>query len=293
MVKDECDVIEDFVRRNARFAQKLYVIDNGSEDGTLAILANLMQEGLPLAVYQYNATHFQQKLAINSLLGQVMAEADYSWVVPLDADEFITHSAGDLLALLDQAPPGQVCYLPWRNYFPIAEGAGLARRFVHVANEGAEVYKVIVPGNLILKGEISEGNHIFTIDGNAVPGVRLPAVIQHLPVRSAEQIVAKALIGSYRLALKPNRHPDEGKHWDDIAEYIRKHDYRLGLQDLQSIAYMYPAIVSTEQLPANLETAMSFDTEDLPLKYGQLAHGGVIQRLDSYLKIVTQNFLPS
>lgn len=292
MVKDECDVIEDFVRVNARYAQRLYIVDNGSEDGTLAILANLVQEGLPLSVYQHNSAHFQQKLVLNSLLRQMMAEAPYRYVVALDADEFITETADELIAAFDQVPENCVPYLPWRNYFPVeATGAGVSRRFVHRPGAGADVYKVVVPGRLAALGEISEGNHLFSSEGRVLPGVALPVVIRHVPVRSAEQIIAKALVGSHRLAVKPGRAPGEGYHWDQIAEFIRARNYQLGLQDLEAIACAYPAITPADQLAGDAADCVPLAIEGVERRYDHLCRGGTVLRLDAYIKKLTEQLI--
>ncbi len=51
MVKNEADVIEAFVRHNLAFMDALVIIDNDSVDGTREILVQLIQEGLPLVLF--------------------------------------------------------------------------------------------------------------------------------------------------------------------------------------------------------------------------------------------------
>lgn len=44
MVKNEQDIIEPFVRHNARFFDAMVILDNGSADNTRAILLELSRE---------------------------------------------------------------------------------------------------------------------------------------------------------------------------------------------------------------------------------------------------------
>lgn len=51
MVKNESDSIEAFIRHNLRFLDTLYLIENGSVDGTREILVELQREGLPIVLF--------------------------------------------------------------------------------------------------------------------------------------------------------------------------------------------------------------------------------------------------
>jgi hypothetical protein len=48
ILRDECDVVEAFVRHNAALLNRLYIVDNCSSDATPEILRRLAAEGLPL-----------------------------------------------------------------------------------------------------------------------------------------------------------------------------------------------------------------------------------------------------
>ena len=48
IVRNECDIVEAFVRHNATALDRLYVIDNDSSDATPEILRRLAASGLPL-----------------------------------------------------------------------------------------------------------------------------------------------------------------------------------------------------------------------------------------------------
>ena len=59
-VKNECDIIEAFVRHHAGLVDRIIVVDNGSQDGTSEILAALVEEGLPLAVLADPTLEYRQ-----------------------------------------------------------------------------------------------------------------------------------------------------------------------------------------------------------------------------------------
>jgi len=47
-VRNECDIIESFVRHNAAFLDCFYILDHRSTDATPVILRKLTDEGLPV-----------------------------------------------------------------------------------------------------------------------------------------------------------------------------------------------------------------------------------------------------
>lgn len=67
----------------------------------------------------------------------------------------------------------------------------------------------------------------------------IPVPLNHVPVRSKQQIIRKAILGSYAFALKKNRNPGEGYHWDLMAKKIREKNYNLNDRDLLEIALNY------------------------------------------------------
>lgn len=288
MVKDECDIIEAFVRHTLAHVDHLYLVDDGSDDGTLEILVQLVNEGLPLSVFRSAALHFQQGAALSSLMRQVAATRPHRWFVLLDADEFIRPPPGRTFAqVLAELPEDRAAQMSWMSFVPVAPWqptaqADLRSGFVADAHEVSSIRKVLVPGALAARGVIGEGNHLFRGDGIApLPPVDAPVALQHLPVRSGPQIVAKALLGSARLAIKPGRFPGEGGHWDRIAEFVRQRHYRLDLIDLQCIALRYPTIVDGSHLAA--ARPVGFVGPALALRYGELARPDVCGRLDRYI----------
>jgi hypothetical protein len=88
---------------------------------------------------------------------------------------------------------------------------------------------------------VTEGNHSALSARFNSPQKILEFKVNHVPVRSPRQILRKALMGSYALALKQGRQRGEGYHWDEIAKIARDNDYDIGLKHLMEIALYYAA----------------------------------------------------
>src|SRR5215470_3788379 len=88
-VRNEIDIIEAFVRHNARHVDKLIVLDDGSTDGTYDVLRSLRSAGLPLVLMREPSTGIEHGRQMTRLLHMAVQQFGADWIVPLDADEFI------------------------------------------------------------------------------------------------------------------------------------------------------------------------------------------------------------
>ena len=192
MVKNECDIIELFVRINLRTFDHLHIVDHGSSDATPEILARLVAEGLPVTVVRHDGLHQAQAEILTQAMRAAAAGGRHAWVVPLDADEFFQPPAGfqwrDLEATLGDTRYG---LLPWTTFVPVAQGwqdvdAPLHALFRRRASEPAQFHKIVVPRALALHATLVPGNHALH---GAIPSVELPLDLLHVPVRSAEQVL--------------------------------------------------------------------------------------------------------
>jgi len=71
-VRNESDIVESFVRHNAAFIDRLYILDHRSTDSTPEILRRLTEEGLPLTVSREDDGIFRQGPTMTRLIKQAM-----------------------------------------------------------------------------------------------------------------------------------------------------------------------------------------------------------------------------
>jgi glycosyltransferase involved in cell wall biosynthesis len=245
MIKNECDIIELFVRINSRHLDHIFIVDHCSTDHTREILVRLIAEGFPLTAYAYDASDFQQSQVITWLVRQIASSGTYDYIVTLDADEFINPKLGTFAeSLIASIPQGKCGHIKWESFAPIRDEyyfaeAPLFELFRQRLTENPQFYKVIISSSVGVNCTVTEGNHFATVNGQMVECLPVEATLQHVPVRSADQLYGKALIGNHRLSIKVGRGKSETTHWDDIAQLIRKNGYKLPYEDLLKIALEY------------------------------------------------------
>jgi GT2 family glycosyltransferase len=275
LVKNECDIIEAFVRYNLRILDGLVILDHESSDTTRAILQRLQDEGLPLAVLSGDEAPLRQALRTNLLLDRVRAARTPELVVPLDADEFIrVADRAAFVAALGACPAGMAPLVGWMTYLPMAsdDAAELdpLRRIRHRRVAEPIPYWKAVMRRKDLDDErfrFSEGNHrIFDPAGRELPWGPVEGVaLAHFPVRSAEQIRAKLYIGRMAERLSPDREPGQGVWWMTMHDRLATTDLRRP-EGLQSFAALYSAPEAVAPLLDPLP--------DIP--YARLAHADLI-----------------
>src|SRR5215472_5887707 len=119
MVRDEADVVEAFVRHNARVLDGLVVADHGSLDGTREILTQLREEGLNLRVVPIEEPGFFQSRRVTQLTREALSLHGADFVFALDGDEFLkVPSRAVLERALAAVPRGMHALIHWQTYVP-------------------------------------------------------------------------------------------------------------------------------------------------------------------------------
>ncbi len=225
MVRNEADIVEPWVRHNLAVLDGMAIIDHGSIDRTLDILRRLAGERLPLVLIDGKAPGYLQEQMTTALARQVFAQTGADFVVPLDADEFLkTPSRDAMRRALAAIPSGMHGLLHWLTYVPdFSRPAGdilaLLRGARRPAAERQVFYKAVVTRHLLdtPAAALGHGNHCVaaSLHGrleDAPPHARVRAghaAIAHVPIRSADQLVAKVAIKKLaRLAAGTDWQPD-------------------------------------------------------------------------------------
>ena len=67
-VRNECDIIEAFVRHHCEHFNKLIVLDDGSSDGTYEVLRSLQAAGAPVVLLREPTVGYEQSRYMTLLL---------------------------------------------------------------------------------------------------------------------------------------------------------------------------------------------------------------------------------
>jgi hypothetical protein len=158
IVRSECDIIESFVRHNAAFFDRLYILDHRSTDTTPDILRKLADEGLPLVLSREGYGIFYQGPSMTHLIKRAFDDHPWDFIIPLDSDEFlrISDRAG-LEAALADFDPDSIGLVEVLNYVPTKSDdlneTDVLRRIVHRAKTIPDISpkmgKVVIPGAVI------------------------------------------------------------------------------------------------------------------------------------------------
>jgi len=254
MVKNEQDIIEPFIRHNRRFLDAMVLVDNASVDDTRDIAVKCARELGGIIVTDSDSFAYTQGDQMTRLLHHCQAAFFADFVVFLDADEFI--SAQDrhaLVAKLQDIPAGGVGLMPWQTFIlDRAQGDSAAhaldppRTIRRRRTDEKPLFRKAV---LRLDGlcqpdlVVWQGLHnVVTNAGDSLPSTDLDDLpLWHFPVRSHEQIIAKAIVGwmAY-LARNPNaRQLNEGTHWRDIFDRVVGRPAPQGDSELYDMAMRY------------------------------------------------------
>lgn len=246
MARDECDIIELFVKINSRVFDAIYIVDHMSRDGTAEIIASLIANGYPVKYSRLNSRQFNQGEVITNLVRQVANLDLYDYIVPLDADEFLVLPSQKAVEdeISKYTSQNEYALIPWRTYCPISDDyytvdAPLYELFRMRDQEPEQYFKVLI-GNEYAKGcEVSFGSHGAVNHKFVFEPKILPLYLAHVPLRSCSQMLNKAILGSHALRTVPNRQPGMCFHWDLMANYIRAKDFKIHYEDLELISLRY------------------------------------------------------
>jgi hypothetical protein len=280
-IRNEMDILETFVRFHLQFVDHMIIVDHRSADSSSRILQSLIKEGLPLELTQENRMDFQQSLMMTDLMKKAVLDFGADWILPLDADEFLTSGGnGCIREVLEHLPQDKIVKVPWRTYIPLPsdnfqEPNTLVRIQHHRRTERQKLRKILIPRALAKqsKGMIAAGNHGFVkkVFGRQkqFPYVDTDTLVHaHFPVRSPQQIAIKVFVGWLTILVKPNKEPTEGFHLKLIYDSI-KNGGQISPEDLTSMALGYATASGANTLTRKdlVHKPLMPETGDLTLRY--------------------------
>ena len=225
VVRNEADIIETMVRQNLHYLDHLVIIDNGSVDGTPDIVTRLHREGLSCELRFDDRRNHQQHAILTDFVRNAAQDFDPKRLVFLDGDEFLD---GDRDAVVDEFTNSpDVLNIPWKTYVPTPQDDPAAKtvlsRIKHRRkSEDPQYFKASIPHALCQSIQVGRGSHNVRENGRKRRGVPAQAAtIAHFPVRNAQQLVGKILIGSWKIRMRKHSR-GEARHWMDLANEFRQ-----------------------------------------------------------------------
>ena len=259
-VKNEADIIEAFVRHTHACVDFHLVFDHDSTDGTREILAALVREGLPLALFTDYALAKLQHARSNYLMRAAFDHHGADWVLPLDADEILVAPSREAFRqALTASPRDQPVSLPLRNYIPTPADdprePNPVVRLRHRRPAESTTVKVFIPRSLSVEARLTlgTGSHALYRDTAPLPSHPLvSAWLAHFPLRSPQQQARRVLTAELQKLARGH-----------AAEGLDVH-YRLGFQLLAEDPERFFSTV--------LEPAAGLTPDPAPYLGGPLRH---------------------
>lgn len=250
MVKNEQDIIEPFVRHTSNFVDYHVILDNGSVDATRRILTDLMREIDGIVVTSCSEFGYSQSERMTKLLRACQTAFFADYVIFLDADEFISsESRADLERALLDIPVGGYGLVPWKTFVlpPSSEYSAAndpPRSMPWRRAEETERFNAILrlDGKYWHDLQIAQGNHsISSNTGRNVASLVIKGLyLNHFPLRSVNQFVAKSIVGWMAYLGKDPQasKKGDGYHWRHNF-YRATNGIPIGYSELSDLSMRY------------------------------------------------------
>ena len=295
-VKNEADFIEYFARHNFKILDELYIADDQSSDNTPEIINLLRQEGMAielLHVKDRNARLFNlQGQVMTQLMLHAAAKQDTkeSYIFALDADEIILGNREEIISQLRALAPDEYGLIKWRTFAPINGGLTTSEPvrsfFKPLLTEQRIFYKAIVPIQHSDIATITMGNHDISCEAAKLKPKKLNIELGHFPVRSADQIIGKALVATHKTYLKKAAEKGENYHIIALADHLRKLDYKPTERELTDMALNYLSLGSRGEINYDFNMEAAFP----PITPTHKSKGiNPIRALDELLRDIINN----
>lgn len=278
MVKNEVDIIETFIRYNLSFIDGMVILDNGSSDGTIEIILQLIKEGLPIHLTFNNNPAYNQSELTTELFYDTLKKFNPEYIIPLDVDEFITTNSDRNIRdiIQNDLQKDAINYISWVTFVPTENDneseINILKRLKHRRQIQHNYDKKIIIPTSITKNcdvKIKQGNHDlyevadFIFKKNTLKSIDLA----HFPIRSIEQMKSKYLVGWLANLARPNQVLFDWYYYYNII----KSGKDFSTKDLEEMALYYDIPnkkinIDIVEDPINLSQANKIDLKYTPDK---------------------------
>jgi hypothetical protein len=223
LVKNEADIIDQNIDFHAsQGVDHFIVMDHGSEDDTLAILARYRDRGI-LTLYQQDDPGYYQAEWVTAMAREAAVAHQADWVINNDADEFWWPSQGDLRQTLASLPDTVGGVHISRCNFPAivaSDDQDFLARMIYRDQQSVNVLGQPLPSKFCHRGYdtivVSQGNHDANDDALQSKIFFEGIEIFHFPVRSFDQFASKIRHGGKAYQLSPRLDGRIGATWRSL-----------------------------------------------------------------------------
>ncbi|MGL5693801.1 MAG: glycosyltransferase family 2 protein [Peptostreptococcaceae bacterium] len=197
MVKNECDIIELFVRHNLQVLDEMYIIDHLSTDNTVPILEKLKEEGLPIHILKYNSEAYPHGWLMTKVQEMIINENKADFIMFIDVDELIYSDSKEFISSLFDINEKNSYLIYELNYvlrecdenknIPLHE-----KLLYRISQVGASKSILNVNFHENKPVQCAEGGHsIYKNTPGDIPLKHIATHLSHFPYRSREQFLSK------------------------------------------------------------------------------------------------------
>jgi len=226
LCRNEADIVGSMVAFHlSRGVDLIVATDNGSSDGTTALLEAYQRQGVLRLLRESSRTH-DQAVWVTRMARLAAEEHGADWVINSDADEFWWPASGDLKIELAAVPASvQALRVERRNFLPPALAVAVdlpfhQRQTIRERRSLNSLGQPLPPKvchRAMAAISVGDGNHVVTLDGQAVPAPSCAGLeILHFPVRSYSQLERKVREGTEALASNKRVSSKVGSTWRHI-----------------------------------------------------------------------------
>lgn len=242
MLRNEADILPDFLGHCAALFDEVLAVDHASTDGTTEMLAAAAARR-PLTVWRFAQDAKMQSMMVTALAREAAARGA-DWIVPLDADEFpIVASRAALEAALADGPP--VRNWTWRNIWPGTRD-GFARFTLAGTHDSvaSPIRKVLFRREVALSGagfRVETGSHVV------IPAPAPPAPVGevlHVPLRHIDRFALKIAMNVANEEKRPGRRPNENHQYARGLSWLDRLRAPGGEAAMRRFALFYPHLQS-------------------------------------------------
>lgn len=293
ILRSEFDIIELFLRINSRVIDSFIVMDTLFHKPPELFNFLKVRDGIDITIF----TDYSDTLEDNSLIRKgllsYLQNNHFDWAFLLSPDQFINIDRNEIEKELSKIPRNNVASLNLSTWIPKNGKYEDSKNplWTNFQKRNYEFYdrrKIIIPRDLV-QGTIPSriGNVLHPIQpddsimysaGNVCKQHLLTCgTIDHVPVRSENQILIDAIIGTSRLNTKPDRFSYEYPYLDAIAETIIRYDFRVDDFLLRYLALTYSSNVLDENVRDDVHPTARLGLETDYIKYGYIEDLNVLK----------------